>query len=62
MKGRNSKLLLLSFLAMVLFNFPLVNLLKDYRVINVIPAILVYLLVAWLAVIIIIAVEVSRKK
>lgn len=62
MKGRNSKLLLLSFLAMVLFNFPLVNLLKDYRVLNVIPAILVYLLVAWLAVIIIIAVEVSRKK
>ena len=62
MKGRNSKLLLLSFLAMVLFNFPLVNLLKDYRVLNVIPAILVYLLVTWLAVIIIIAVEVSRKK
>lgn len=62
MKGRNSKLLLLSFLALVLFNFPLVNLLKDYRVLGSIPAILVYLLVTWSAIIIIIAVEVSRKK
>jgi len=62
MKGRNSKLLMLSFVALMLFNFPLVNLLKDYRVMGSIPAILVYLLITWLAVIGIIAFEFSRKK
>ncbi len=61
MKGRNARLMMLSIIAMALFTFPMVNLLKDYRVYGSIPAILPYLLITWLAIIGVIAFEVSRK-
>lgn len=51
MASKQSKLLGLSFLALVLFNFPLLSIFSRSSTIGGIPAIFIYLFLAWFGII-----------